>query len=60
MSSRFQYITSSSSWKARIFQHECDHLNGVLFPDRMDEELQKEIKPEMDELISKFGEGGAL
>jgi len=47
-------------WEARIFQHECDHLNGVLFPDRMDEELQKEIQPEMDELISKFGEGGAL
>eukprot|EP00555_Chaetoceros_dichaeta_P003097 CAMPEP_0198249610 /NCGR_PEP_ID=MMETSP1447-20131203/1084_1 /TAXON_ID=420782 /ORGANISM="Chaetoceros dichaeta, Strain CCMP1751" /LENGTH=229 /DNA_ID=CAMNT_0043934289 /DNA_START=232 /DNA_END=921 /DNA_ORIENTATION=+ len=47
-------------WEARIFQHECDHLNGVLFPDRMTDELQKEVQPKMDEMIAEFGEGGAL
>ncbi len=25
----------AESWLARIFQHEVDHLDGVLFPDRM-------------------------
>jgi peptide deformylase len=24
----------AEGWLARIFQHEIDHLNGVLFPDR--------------------------
>jgi peptide deformylase len=27
---------------ARIFQHEMDHLDGILFPDRLPEELRKE------------------
>lgn len=25
----------AESWLARIFQHEIDHLDGILFPDRM-------------------------
>jgi peptide deformylase len=30
-------------WAARIFQHEYDHLQGVLFPDRMNlEHLERE------------------
>ncbi len=39
-----------SGWLARIFQHEIDHLNGVLFTDRavkvwqpQDEETQEDI-----------------
>jgi len=47
-------------WEARIFQHEYDHLKGVLFPDRMTDEDHKEVQPEMDEMIAEFGEGGAL
>jgi peptide deformylase len=26
----------AKGWLARIFQHEIDHLNGVLFTDRAD------------------------
>jgi peptide deformylase len=26
---------SLEGWEARVFQHEFDHLDGVLFPDRM-------------------------
>lgn len=30
-------------WHARVFLHEFDHLQGVLFPDRMtDDELRRE------------------
>lgn len=47
-------------WEARIFQHELDHLNGVLFFDRMTAESQKEVEPIMEEMIAEFGDGGAL
>ena len=33
-------------WLARIFQHEIDHLNGVVFPDR----ATRVWKPEIDEI----------
>ena len=35
---------------ARAVQHETDHLNGLLFIDRMDKETKLELKPELDEL----------
>jgi peptide deformylase len=35
---------------ARAVQHETDHLNGILFIDRMDKKTKAEIQPELDEL----------
>ena len=37
-------------WLARIFQHEIDHLNGILFPDRATRvwQPQQEIEPEQE------------
>jgi peptide deformylase len=35
---------------ARAIQHEVDHLNGILFIDRMDSETKKELKAELDDL----------
>jgi peptide deformylase len=35
---------------ARAVQHETDHLNGVLFIDRMDKQTKAELQPELDEL----------
>lgn len=32
---------------ARIIQHEYDHLNGVLFIDRLTEEVKEKIKPKL-------------
>jgi peptide deformylase len=32
----------ASDWIARIFQHEIDHLNGVLFIDHLSDELRKQ------------------
>ncbi|MDV7340402.1 peptide deformylase [Terasakiella sp. A23] len=42
----------ASGFHARVVQHECDHLDGILYPQRMDdlssfgyvEELQKALK----------------
>jgi peptide deformylase len=33
-------------WLARIFQHEIDHINGIVFPDR----ATRVWKPEIDEI----------
>ena len=35
---------------ARAVQHETDHLNGLLFIDRMDKQTKAELKPELEEL----------
>lgn len=35
---------------ARAIQHELDHLNGVLFIDRMSRSEKEELKPQLDEL----------
>jgi peptide deformylase len=36
---------------SRAIQHEYDHLQGVLFIDRMDKATLKKIKPELDGLV---------
>ncbi len=38
---------------ARCIQHEVDHLNGVLFIDRMDEDTKERIEPALKELKKK-------
>jgi peptide deformylase len=35
---------------ARVIQHEHDHLNGILFIDRMKRDDKRELKPKLDEL----------
>lgn len=37
---------------ARAVQHETDHLNGLLFIDRMDKKTKAELQPELDDLQS--------
>jgi peptide deformylase len=35
---------------ARVVQHEVDHLNGILFIDRMDRKTKEELRSQLDEL----------
>ena len=35
---------------ARAVQHETDHLNGILFIDRMDKKTKEDMRPELDDL----------
>jgi peptide deformylase len=35
---------------ARAAQHETDHLNGILFIDRMDKKTKEELRPELEDL----------
>jgi peptide deformylase len=39
---------------ARLFQHEVDHLNGVLFIDKMAELAKRNCRGALDELIRKY------
>jgi peptide deformylase len=38
---------------ARVVQHETDHLNGILFIDRMSRKTKEELRPELEELQAK-------
>jgi peptide deformylase len=35
---------------SRAIQHETDHLNGILFIDRMDKATKEELRPELERL----------
>ncbi|NGX62745.1 MAG: Peptide deformylase [Candidatus Anoxychlamydiales bacterium] len=41
-------------YKARELMHENDHLNGVLFIDRLPAQKRKEIEPALREIKSKY------
>lgn len=53
-------------WKARIFQHEYDHLDGVLYVDRLDDEERAKVNERLEELVAAYkdspyeGKGPAL
>ena len=49
-----------TGWEARIFQHEYDHLDGVVYIDHLSEDGKTTVQPRLDELIEQHGEGGAL
>jgi peptide deformylase len=38
------YSIEATGWLARIFQHEFDHLNGILYADRLIKPYQRELK----------------
>lgn len=39
---------------ARVVQHETDHLDGVMFPDRMTDIARRELQPRLDEFEAAF------
>jgi len=47
-------------WDARVFQHEYDHLDGVVFTDRMTDKSKVGAKSQLDQWIAEYGEGGAI
>lgn len=49
----FQEILSGMD--ARVFMHENDHINGVLYIDRLPPKEKKEIEPFLREIKKKYG-----
>lgn len=41
---------------AKAIQHEVDHLNGILFIDRMNRATKEELKPELEALMAETKE----
>jgi peptide deformylase len=41
-------------YDARIVLHENDHINGVLFIDRLDKEKRKEVEPELHKIKKQY------
>ena len=48
------FEVSCSDLIARVIQHENDHLDGVLFIDRMEETDRAELKPSLDDFERQF------
>ncbi|KAG2496147.1 hypothetical protein HYH03_005749 [Edaphochlamys debaryana] len=47
-------LTLTDPWIARIFQHEYDHLQGVLFHDRMKSTVLETVRPSLVALEEEF------
>ena len=47
-----EFTETFTGWSARVIMHENDHLNGVLFIDRMSEAERRSLQPKL-KLIKK-------
>jgi len=45
---------TATGWRARNIMHENDHINGVLFIDRILPNRRKKIEPALKELKKKY------
>ena len=45
---------SASGWLARIIQHELDHLDGILFTDRLSPADKMRVKTKLEELEQRY------
>ena len=50
---------SLEGFLARVFQHEFDHLNGVVFVDRMSSSDKMKNRQKLDELKQAYKDKGA-
>ncbi|CAM8971151.1 unnamed protein product [Rhodiola kirilowii] len=55
-----KFSLNLSGFPARVFQHEFDHLQGVLFFDRMSDEVLASILPQLQALEKKYEEKTGL
>ncbi|KAA8548117.1 hypothetical protein F0562_004622 [Nyssa sinensis] len=49
-----RFVVNLSGLPARVFQHEFDHLQGILFFDRMTDEVIDSIRAELQALEKKY------
>jgi len=49
-----EHTMSADDWLARIIQHELDHLEGVLFTDRLTPADKMRVKTQLSELEDQF------
>lgn len=49
------FVKELNDYEARVCLHENDHLNGVLFIDRLSPKKKKEIEPTLRAIKKKYG-----
>lgn len=49
-----------SGWEARVIMHENDHIEGILFIDRLDPEEQSKLMPFLKNLEKRIHDGKSL
>ncbi len=49
-----EQVLQTDGWLARIVQHELDHLDGVLFTDRLTAADKLRVKPQLQKLEEEF------
>lgn len=49
-----RFRTKYEGWKARIFQHEFDHLEKTLYIDRLEEEDRPNVKDALTQLVELY------
>lgn len=49
-----------SNWEARVIMHENDHIEGILFIDRLYSEEQSKLKPLLENLEKRIHDGRSL
>lgn len=49
-----------SGWEARVIMHENDHIEGILFIDRLDKEERMQLTPFLQNLEKRVHDGHAL
>ncbi len=45
-----EHFLDADELLARVIQHECDHLQGVLFTDKISDELKKKLKNDLNKI----------
>ena len=45
-----EHTLEATKLLARVFQHEQDHLNGILFTDHLDEDAKKKLKKSLEKI----------
>mmetsp|Transcript_3583 Transcript_3583/g.6794 ORF Transcript_3583/g.6794 Transcript_3583/m.6794 type:complete len:230 (-) Transcript_3583:2063-2752(-) len=54
------FTVKYTGWKARIFQHEYDHLDGIVYIDRLDDSERARVAPVLSTLVASYsGDGPA-
>ncbi len=48
------FVEEVEGFNARVRMHENDHINGVLFIDRVDVNTRKKIEPDLKEIKKKY------
>lgn len=49
-----KFTVKYEGWKAKIFQHEFDHLQGVVYIDRLESEDKKEVQERLKQLVQDY------